>query len=620
MALFDFATDPDFNKEAEDQKGLQLKAATRGDLFRAAKEDSYLNNSLFNDEISNYIFSQQNRRYLESIEGKPIDELINRQGLEIKGEFTSAVTDKERKTQILDEYVLSMRSKYPDKYSEILTSTEIKELIEKERLAARQELNQVRAGAPEGILSDLTEIGGAVVGQLGSPEQAAINIALMPLTSVRASLPLLKRLLIGGAKNAGVNAAFEAGTQPLIAEELKQAKIAYDMGDYEGAIVGSAVGGGALYAAGTLAGATLRKVFPKKNVPQALDNLAGEAKRSGDGPYSEILAEMADAQRVEEMDISKYSDMSEQEFSELLKKVEQSIETGQGIPDEILSNAEPFFDRIDLNKVQNDDLKNILKQYRASLAESTNLAVERTAGEVFNPDDLIEIDSLRARAEAEGLTPEIQARLDEIIARMTPEMATDPAVKTEVRQVKKSASQRAKENVDPRLREIFDEPTIQRMDELRARAKKAGMTSEIKTKLDDIIAKADLDKIKSKKLKQDVTLLKTNAVSDKVAAGRADADDLKFYADQTGERLVSPLDASSPEFKRSGLAYSEYLKSDKAKQALKDTYRSAAQKLDDNKTIIDEATGKEINAKTLEQRESIGKSLAEAIRFCSTTR
>lgn len=620
MALFDFATDPDFNKEAEDQKGLQLKAAARGDLFRAAKEDSFLNNSLFNDEISNYIFSQQNRRYLESVEGKPVDELINRLGLEAKSEFTSAVTDKERKTQIFDDYVLSMRSKYPDKYSEILTSTEIKELIEKERLAARQELNQVRAGAPEGILSDLTELGGVVVGQLGSPEQAAINIALMPLTSVRASLPLLKRLLIGGAKNAGVNAAFEAGTQPFIAEELNEAKIAYDQGDYVGAIAGSAIGGGALYAAGTLAGATLRKVFPKKNIPQAFDNMAGEAKRNGDGPYSEILAEMADAQRVEEMDISKYSDMPEQEFSELLRNVEQSIETGQGIPDEILRNAEPFFDRIDLNKVQNDDLKNILKQYRSSLAESTNMAVERTAGEVFSPDDLIEIDSLRARAEAEGLTPEIQARLDEIIARMTPEMATDPAIKTEVRQVKKSASQRAKENVDPRLREIFDEPTIRQMDELRARAKKAGMTSEIKTKLDDIIAKADLDKIKSKKLKQDVTLLKTNAVSEKVAAGRADADDLKFYADQTGERLVSPLDANSPEFKRSGLAYSEYLKSDKAKQALKDTYRSAAQKLDDNKTIIDEATGKEINAKTLEQREGVGKSLAEAVRFCSTAR
>lgn len=620
MGLFDFATDPDFNKEAEDSKGLQLKAATRGDLFRAAKEDSFLNNSLFNDEISNYLFTQQNRKYLEDLEGKPVDELINRMGTEIKSEFTATVTDKERKNQIFDDYVLSMRQKYPDKYAEVLTTSEIKELIQRERLAARQELNQVRAGAPEGLLSDITELGGVVVGQLGSPEQAAINIALAPLTSVRASLPILKRILIGGAKNAGVNAAFEATTQPFIAEELKEAKIAYDQKDYEAALVGSAVGGAGIYAVGTLAGETIKKVFRPNSRPKAFDNLAGEARRNGDGPYSEALAAMADAQRVQEMDLSAVSDMTAEQFDNLLRSVEQSIESGQGIPDAILRDAEPFFDRVDLNKIQNDDLKNIVRQYRASLADSTNLAVERAAGEAFSPEDLLELDNLRARAEVEGLTPEIRAEIDSIAARMTPENVTDPSIKRAKEKVSKSLSQEAKESVDARLREVFDEPSAKAIDELKARAKREGVTPEIKSKLDDAASKIDVDKIVDPKLKKNAQLLKNNAIVDKIYAGRADEADLKSYANETGERLVSVLDSESPEFKRSGLTYSEYLKSDKAKDALKQTYREASAKLKDNQTIIDEATGKEINAKNLEQREATGKSLAEAIRFCSTAR
>lgn len=442
MSLWDFTFDPKGTTDAEDTN-IPLKAATRGDLFKAAVEDAYINDSLVNDSINKKLYSSQNKKALETSEGVPYDTILKNVDPEAYKEYTASVTSDVRREQIDGKIISTLKQRDPEKYSDVLTPDQIDEIIKVEKLGARRNYLQAHEGSPDDFLTGLIGFAGRAYGQMASPDQAALNIVLGPLGTASSKLPLLYRLLVGGAKNAGVNAAYEGVTQPFIGKELQDAKISYDTGNYIESVASGAGGGFGLgvlsEGAGAIVKPIVKKVFGKKNKADAFEIMSQKAKEAGDQPYAEVLSKMSDAQRVEEANLSKITDMPESDFDASLKETEIALANGESIPDAAADRLAPHLEKVDVEQIKSDDLADIVTNGRKSLQESIELDTVAQVKNALDPDSIKRLDELNAQVKKQGLTPEIKSEIDGIIIKMSPEKLGDTNLKQKLGRLKNAA-------------------------------------------------------------------------------------------------------------------------------------------------------------------------------------
>lgn len=179
------------------------------------------------------------------------------------GKFKDAKTIDDLKERLIDHHIESLRGQDAEKYKDLMTSGEIQKFAEKEALASSQKYQEISEDT-----STFNRVAGGIGGGLKAQMKDPINIVGMLVGAGEART--LGRAILA---EASVNAAFEAGAQPFIAQWQKEIGNEYTFADGAQSVGMAAMLGGAFPLARLAGSKSMSYVWSKIAENERLGNL-----------------------------------------------------------------------------------------------------------------------------------------------------------------------------------------------------------------------------------------------------------------------------------------------------------------------------------------------------------